>query len=213
MDSVREAFPCVAVSWYGAMACAAWRSDMDGLTRSVNMTNWTADLNQPGYRLPTEAEWEKAGRGGLQGHYFPWPSYGGYADEHIGGSNANYCASNDPWDSAGTATTPVGYYNGNQSPAGPDMANGFGLYDMSGNVAEWCLDWYSDSYYAVSPTNNPTGPASGDTVVVRGDSWTCSDACFIGPIRGRIAFRTADYPYSAVSGGGEGRYGFRCVRR
>ncbi len=65
----------------------------------------------------------------------------------------------------------MGYYDGNQTPAGVDMANGYGLYDMSGNVWEWCWDWYKADYYFHSPPDNPTGPASGSYRVLRGGGW------------------------------------------
>jgi formylglycine-generating enzyme required for sulfatase activity len=83
--------------------------------------------------------------------------------------------SGDPFD--GTwgpipESTPVGYYDGGQTPAGVDMANGYGLYDMSGNMSEWCHDWYGSTYYSTSPPSNPTGPASGSGRVLRGGSWS-----------------------------------------
>ncbi|MDP6370503.1 MAG: SUMF1/EgtB/PvdO family nonheme iron enzyme, partial [Planctomycetota bacterium] len=68
-------------------------------------------------------------------------------------------------------STPVGYYDGSQIPAGVDMANGYGLYDMSGNVWEWCWDWYDSSYYSNSPTDSPTGPATGSDRIFRGGCW------------------------------------------
>jgi formylglycine-generating enzyme required for sulfatase activity len=75
----------------------------------------------------------------------------------------------------------VGYYDGRQIPAGPDMANGYGLYDMGGNVWEWCNDRYDWLYYGYSPEDNPTGPEEGNYRVLRGGGWTFrADDCRVG---------------------------------
>ena len=88
---------------------------------------------------------------------------------------ANYYTSGDPYEGVWPQTTPVGYYDGNQIPAGNDMANGYGLYDMAGNVFEWCDDKYDDDYYQYCVDNNidynPHGPVSGLHRVLRGGSW------------------------------------------
>ncbi|MHC4697510.1 MAG: formylglycine-generating enzyme family protein, partial [Planctomycetota bacterium] len=159
--------PMVEVSWYGAAAYANWRSGMEGRTASYSTSRWECDFAADGYRLPTEAEWEYAARGGEHDPYyrFPW-------GDTVDGSMANYMDSGDPYESGFHPwTTPVGYYDGGQTPPGADMVNGYGLYDMAGNVWEWCNDWYSSTYYSSSPGSNPTGPVGGSHRVIRGGSW------------------------------------------
>ena len=131
--------PIVAVSWHDAMAYAQWA----------------------GKRLPTEAEWEKAARGGLMDMHFPW------GNDEIDSSKANYGNTHG-------LTVPVGSY----------PANTYGLYDMAGNVAEWCMDPWDSNFYANSPLENPfAGHKSRDATigdyksirglrVVRGGSWS-----------------------------------------
>jgi len=161
----------VYVSWFGACTYANMASFYYGLTPCYDETTWACNFNADGHRLPTEAEWEYAARGGNHSPYtmYPW-------GDTINGSMANYSNSGDPYETGPYPwTTPVGYYDGNQIPAGVDMANGYGLYDMAGNVHEWCWDWYGDTYYSSSPGTNPTGPSSGypppPRRVFRGGSW------------------------------------------
>ena len=162
-----EEHPMVRVSWYGAVAYANWRSARDGLSPCYDLSTWDCDFGACGYRLPTEAEWEKAARGGEHNPYYRYP----WGDS-IDGSMANYVTSGDPYETGPAPhTTPVGYYDGNQTPPGSDMANGYGLYDLAGNMVELCQDWYDPSYYGLSPYDNPTGPLAGAVRVARGGSW------------------------------------------
>jgi len=186
--------PMVFVSWYGAAAYCNWRSRQEGYQRCYNLSDWNCDFSRKGYRLATEAEWEYAARGGLSVRLrrFPW-------DNAISHSQANY------WSSSGYSydkSPTMGYHpTWNDgvfpytSPVGTFSPNGYGLYDMAGNVWEWCNDWYDSDYYDYSPTSNPTGPTSGASRVIRGGGWRsyayyCRVARRYGPSPGaRFSFR------------------------
>jgi formylglycine-generating enzyme len=122
--------PAVGIAWGDAVAYCRWLSQVAG---------------RP-HRLPTEAEWERAARGGLEDARYPW---------------GNEAPVGSPRTSPFPAPPPVG--------AGP--ANGFGLTDLSGVVHEWCLDWHADDYYAASTERNPTGPPGGTRRASRGGAW------------------------------------------
>ena len=181
----KEAHPMVMVSWYGSAAYANWRSGMDGRQPSYDTSTWACNFSANGYRLPTEAEWEKAARGGLDffGDGFPWGAY--WED-----SKANYWSSGDPYETGAYPwTTPVGFY----------PPNGYGLYDMAGNVLEWCNDWYGG--YTSGGQSDPHGPASGTYRVLRGGSLSSNNACEL-----LCGWRFLDSP-----GDRGADHGFRCA--
>ncbi len=176
--------PVMEVTWYGAAEYANWLSAESGLTKvyTINGTSVTANWSANGYRLPTEAEWEYAARGGNASN--------GYL--YAGSDNAGEVA----WYSS----------NSEQSthPVGRKVPNELGLYDMSGNVWEWCWDWYGS--YSSGSQSNPRGPDSGSYRVNRGGSWgsTARDL--------RLAFHNGGSPEDSP-GESSNNLGFRLVRR
>ncbi|MCP4896693.1 MAG: formylglycine-generating enzyme family protein [bacterium] len=169
-------FPVVGVSWFEAAAYCSWISSQTGQN----------------YRLPTEAEWERAARADDQ-RRFPW-------GDSIDGSLANYEFSGGPYE---PGLTPVGFYDGTVREGFKTGKNisPFGVVEMTGNVWEWCSDWYGGDFYSSSPTQSPTGPESGSSKVLRGGGWVDSHYYH------RAANRNSSFP--------ENRnpiQGFRCVR-
>lgn len=162
--------PMTVVTWYGAAAYANWRSAMHGRPPSYNVTTWTCNFGASGYRLPTEAEWERAARGGTAGHRFAWPD-----TDTIQHSRANYfSATIYSYDTSPTRGYHPTYAVGSQpytAPVGSFAPNDYGVYDTVGNVWEWCHDWYSGSYYSSGAGHHPRGPSTGTTHSVRGGSW------------------------------------------
>ena len=179
--------PVVRVSWWHAIKYCNWRSRQKGLEECYDEDTGTCDFSKNGYRLPTEAEWEYAARGGLERKRYPWGNEAPVCQD--GASNGARFDDNDKCNDIGTA--PVGSY----SP------NGYGLYNMAGNVWEWCSDWYDSGYYSTSPENNPTGAGTGSYRVLRGGAWAnnpsnmrCAERRYLNP----------PYRNNAI--------GFRCVR-
>lgn len=170
-------YPAYNVSWYAILKYCNLRSMAEGLTPAYsisgstdpanwgnvptsNNTSWNAAIcnwSANGYRLPTEAEWEYAARGATN-----TPDY-----LFSGSDDINAVA----WYEGNNTTD--GYPSGTK-PVGAKASNGLGLYDMSGNVIEWCWDWYGS--YSSSPSSNPTGPVSGSLRIVRGGLWDYSPA-------------------------------------
>ncbi|MBI1739648.1 MAG: SUMF1/EgtB/PvdO family nonheme iron enzyme [Acidobacteriales bacterium] len=155
--------PVVGVSWHEAVRYCEWLS---------------ARTNRH-LRLPTEAEWERAARGGREGTLFPW---GNNPPQSLDGYH-------DRW-----KTGP--------EPVGRAEPSGYGLYNMCDNVHEWCADWYAPGYYAISPERNPRGPETGDRRASRGGSWRhhikmsrCAARSSIPP-----AFQYADYGFRVACG-------------
>jgi formylglycine-generating enzyme required for sulfatase activity len=189
--------PVECVSWYDAIVFCNKLSMREGLTPaytisgSTNPANWgavptdsnstwdavTVNWNASGYRLPTEAEWEYACRAGTTTAY----------------------------NTGDTLTDNTGWYSGNSEntthAVGGKSVNAFGLYDMHGNVWEWCCDW--DGRYSSGAQTDPRGPSAGLSRVSRGGSWDTSLAGLL-----RSAYRASCAPWYGV-----GEYGFRVVRR
>jgi formylglycine-generating enzyme required for sulfatase activity len=187
MADFRANHPVVGVMWFGAAVFCNWLSVQNGLQECFNLGTWECDFTKNGYRLPTEAEWEYAARGG---HTDPYLKYAN--GNTIDQSKANLPNSGDPYETgAYPFTTPVGFYDGSlkqksdynwpgsaTSYQTSDAKNGFGLYDVQGNVWEFLYDWYGTNYYATSPYDNPTGPLTGSPMpdgkpyrAVRGGNW------------------------------------------
>ena len=201
----KEDHPVLEVSWYGSVAFCNWRRAMEGKPLCYDLSTWTCNFDVAGYRLPTEAEWEKAaGWDPVQQRLFRFGEHtDGCGYDCLDGQRANYWSSGDPYEpGAFPWPTPVGYYDGtNHGGYQTEIARSYyGCYDMSGNAWEWCNDRYSSSYYSSSPGSNPTGATTGSSYVLRGGGWNKF------PNLSRTALRDSHSP-----GGREFYNGFRCA--
>ncbi|WP_228528575.1 formylglycine-generating enzyme family protein [Microbacterium sp. UFMG61] len=204
-ETAESLVPADDIPWWVDVPGADWahpggpRSSLDGLDdHPVVHVSWNdaaAYAKWAGRHLPTEAQWEYASRGGLGEAKFPW----GDEDIASGGWRANIWQGSFPTLNAGEdgwlATAPAREY----------APNPWGLFQTVGNVWEWCDDWFSPTYYANSPRNDPAGPLSGGTRVLRGGSFLCH-ASYCN--RYRNSARSANTPLSSMSNAG-----FRTVSR
>jgi sulfatase modifying factor 1 len=163
----RQGHPVVHVSWNDAQAYCTWS----------------------GTRLPSEAEWEVAARGGMEGQPFPWGDELEPAGEH----RMNVFQGDFPGGNSGAD----GFFG--TAPVDAFSSNGYGLYNTTGNVWEWCADWLGITYYSVSPVESPTGPPAGSSRVQRGGSYLChASYCR----RYRVSARFGSDPESSTGNAG-----------
>ena len=148
--------PVEQVTWADAVRCCNLRSAQEGLTPCYDPQTWACNFAANGYRLPTEAEWEYACRAGTTNRFY-------FGDNPAGLRTHAWFA-----DDAQSRPHPVGHW----------PPNAWGLYDMLGNVWEWCNDFYGVKYYRQSPAANPPGPTAGEKRVLRGGAWSsAADTC------------------------------------
>ncbi len=177
--------PVAEVTWYGAAVYCNWLSEANDLEPCYDTSTWECDFSKTGYHLPTEAQWERAAAWDADSGYHY--RYGNGSDS-ISSADVNYSNSNPLGLSQFPYTSPTGYYTSSVSPVG--------CYDMSGNVWEWCNDWYMARYYSNSPQTDPQGPSSSPYRVLRGGCFSDdADPC-------STSYRTDSMP--TITGFGTG---------
>lgn len=154
---------------------------------AVAFCEWLSAKERSAYKLPTEAQWEYAARGGLPMEQFPW------GDQLPDGKRANYADRNTDFEWRDRDVNDGYKY---VSPVGSYAPNGFGLYDMAGNVLQWVRDFYQEDYYRYTPEIDPEGPGQGENMVMRGGDFTS------GAVSLRCAFRGWAKPDLALNNGG-----------
>ncbi len=203
--------PVHGVTWFGAVAFCNFLSEIKGLSPVYNLTTSSWDTTKNGFRLPTEAEWEYAARKDKRYSY----AWGNEIDNRFLNYYPSQTAEYDKQTGKFNRSVfkPVGFYNGaiKEGVETQNNASPFGIYDMNGNVWEWCWDWYGRDYYKYSPVIDPKGPEKGDdrppydlnkpTKVWRGCGWAGNDAF------SRIAKRWSTSPETAIN-----EVGFRIAR-
>jgi formylglycine-generating enzyme required for sulfatase activity len=157
----KNEYPASSITWHGTVGFCNFLSEMEGLKPCYDFKDWSCDWKADGYRLPTEAEWEFAAKGGANGKK---TKFSGSDDvEAVAWFVRNSLNPDHPMDPSGSGRGP--------HRVGTKRPNELGLYDMSGNLWEWCWDWFDADYYSSSDLTDPHGPTSGESRVLRGGAW------------------------------------------
>jgi formylglycine-generating enzyme len=177
--------PVERTQWTDAIRFCNECSELEGLTPCYDLDTWECNFDANGYRLPTEAEWEYACRAGSVGKYC-------FGDDEAELQRHAWFKANS---------------QGKPRHLGQKQPNRWGLFEMHGNVWQWCHDWYGETYYEESPAENPRGPATGKLRVLRGGAWDCTAEKL------RSAYRHKEFPVYSDACFGADSYGFRRARK